>query len=160
MDFQLMKRRYGPTVHLTPTGELDLETSTALDEVQTDLDAVAAVACDMRHLTFMDVTGLHALTAFAHRLGTRGIAFFAYNWQPQPLHLMNLIDNLYPPADRNVNHDGPTQLLRRSVQGSVASARAAGAARARQDNFEPGHFPVPLGAGQPARAGGLALAVG
>ncbi|MFJ3963218.1 STAS domain-containing protein [Streptomyces sp. NPDC090036] len=132
MDFQLMKRRYGPTVHLTPTGELDLDTRAALDEVQTDLDGVAAVACDMRHLTFMDVTGLHGLIALAHRLGTSGIAFFAYNWQPQPLRLINLIDSLYPPADRN--HGGPTQLLRRSLQGSATAARAAGAARAaRQD---------------------------
>ncbi|MFF8265213.1 STAS domain-containing protein [Streptomyces virginiae] len=133
MDFQLMKRRYGPTVLLTPTGELDLDTRAALDEVQTGLDAVAAVACDMRHLTFMDVTGLHGLTAFAHRLGARGIALFAYNWQPQPLRLMNLIDSLYPPADRNGDHDGPTRLLRRSLQGSVDAARAGGAARARQD---------------------------
>ncbi|MEU4360150.1 hypothetical protein ACFYNW_38165 [Streptomyces virginiae] len=46
----------------------------------------------MRHLTFTDVTGLHGLTAFAHRLGTRGIAFFAYNRQPQPPSPMNLID--------------------------------------------------------------------
>ncbi|WP_331732572.1 STAS domain-containing protein (plasmid) [Streptomyces avidinii] len=141
MDFQLMKRRYGPTVHLTPTGELDLDTRAALGEVQTDLDAVAAVACDMRHLTFMDVTGLHGLTAFAHRLGIRGIAFFAYNWQPQPLRLMNLIDSLYQPADRNGNHGGATQLLRRSVQGS---ATAAGAARAaRQD--------TPIRAASPSR---------
>lgn len=34
MDFRMMPRRYGPTLHLTPAGELDLETRTALDEVQ------------------------------------------------------------------------------------------------------------------------------
>ncbi|MGW7030483.1 STAS domain-containing protein [Streptomyces xanthophaeus] len=116
MDFQMMKRRYGPTVHLTPTGELDLDTRAALLEVLTDLDGVTAVACDMRHLTFMDVTGLLGLTACAHRLATRGIALVAYNWQPQPLRLMNLIDSLYPPAGHNANHGGPTHLLRRSLQ--------------------------------------------
>ncbi|MCX5174519.1 STAS domain-containing protein [Streptomyces virginiae] len=131
MDFQLMMKRYGPTVHLTPTGELDLETRTALDEVQTRLEGVAAVACDMRHLTFMDVTGLDGLTAFARRLGARGIAFFAYNWQPQPRHLMDLVDRLYPPAGRERNC--PTHLLRRSLQDSAAAARVVGAALVQQD---------------------------
>ncbi|MFE2142303.1 STAS domain-containing protein [Streptomyces sp. NPDC059456] len=70
-----MTRRYGPTVHLTLRGELDLETRCALDEVQAGLDGVAVVACDMRRLTFMDVTGLHGLTAFVRRLEGRGIAW-------------------------------------------------------------------------------------
>ncbi|MFI7355910.1 STAS domain-containing protein [Streptomyces avidinii] len=131
MDFQLMVRRYGTTVHLTPTGELDLETRAALDEVQARLEGVAAVACDMRHLTFMDVTGLHGLTSFARRLGARGTAFFAYNWQPQPRHLMDLVDRLCPPAGHDRN--GPTHLLRRSLQDSAAAARVRGSALAQQD---------------------------
>ncbi|CAM5621400.1 STAS domain-containing protein [Streptomyces avidinii] len=131
MDFRLITRRYGPTMHLTPTGELDLETRAALDEVQARLEGVAAVACDMRHLTFMDVTGLHGLTAFARRLGARGIAFFAYNWQPQPRNLMDLVDRLYPPAGHDRNR--PTHLLRRSLQDSADAARAMGAALAQQD---------------------------
>ncbi|MBT2446220.1 STAS domain-containing protein [Streptomyces sp. ISL-43] len=132
MDFRMMMRRYGPTVHLSPAGELDLETRSALDEVQAGLDGVTVVACDMQRLTFMDVTGLHALTAFVRRLDGRGIAFFAYNWQPQPRRLLDLIDALYPPADRNGNRSGPTQLLRRSLRDSAVSHRAAGAARARE----------------------------
>ncbi|MCJ0872566.1 STAS domain-containing protein [Streptomyces sp. AP-93] len=82
MDFQMMMRRYGPTVHLTPTGELDVETSAVFDEVQACLEGVEVVACDLRHLTFMDVCGLHGLTAFARCLDADGIAFFAYNWPP------------------------------------------------------------------------------
>ncbi|MFG2713410.1 STAS domain-containing protein [Streptomyces goshikiensis] len=137
MDFQLRKRRYGPTVHLTPIGELDLKTKGALDEVQTSLDGVAVVVCDMRHLTFMDVTGLHGLTASVHRLNARGVAFFAYNWQPQPRRLMDLVDGLHPRAGRNGNRHGPTQLLRDSLRGAVAAACVAGAARALQNTPRP-----------------------
>ncbi|MFJ3842031.1 STAS domain-containing protein [Streptomyces sp. NPDC090054] len=132
MDFRVMPRRYGPTVHLTPTGELDLDTRTALDEVPAALDGASVVACDMRHLTFMDVTGLYGLTTFVRRLDARGIAFFAYNWQPQPLRLMDLVDGFHQPAGRK-GTGGPTRLLRRSLQGSVAAAREAVAARARHD---------------------------
>ncbi|MET9324847.1 STAS domain-containing protein [Streptomyces sp. NPDC003038] len=133
MDFRMMMRRYGPTVHLTPAGELDLDSRSALDEVQAALDGgVAVVACDMRHLTFLDVVGLRGLIDFVRRLDTRGIAFFAYNWQPQPRRLVDLIDGLHPPTDLNGKPGGvATQLLRRSLHDSAASRRAAGAALAR-----------------------------
>lgn len=52
MDFRVMPRRYGPTVHLAPAGELDLETRAALDELYISADGPTIVACDMRHLTF------------------------------------------------------------------------------------------------------------
>ncbi|MGW7342697.1 STAS domain-containing protein [Streptomyces sp. NPDC054854] len=147
MDFRVMPRRYGPTVHLTPTGELDLDTRTALDEVPSALDGVSVVARDMRDLTFMDVTGLYGLTVFVRRLDARGIAFFAYNWQPRPLSLMGLVDGFHP-TDGRKGTTGPTRLLRRSVQGSVAAARQAGAARARHDVLHGHrHPPKPLGAG-------------
>ncbi|MGW2586351.1 STAS domain-containing protein [Streptomyces virginiae] len=139
MGFHMMMRRYGPTAHLTPAGELDLAGRLALDEVQAGLDSgVAVVACDMRHLTFLDVSGLNALIGFVRRLDARGIAFFAYNWQPQPRRLMNLIDGLYPPAGRNRQpRREPTRLLRRSLQDSVTAPRATGAAPAREATRRP-----------------------
>ncbi|MFE1878099.1 STAS domain-containing protein [Streptomyces sp. NPDC059496] len=93
-----MPRLYGPTVCLAPAGELDLESRSALDELYIGAGEATVVACDMRHLTFMDVIGLDGLLDFADRLDGRGIAFFAYNWQPQPSRLLDLVDALYPPA--------------------------------------------------------------
>lgn len=68
---------------------------------------------------FMDVTGLRGLTAFVRRLNGRRIAFFAYNWQPQPRRLLDLIDALYLPTDRDGHHSRPTQLLRRSLRNAA-----------------------------------------
>ncbi|KPI21394.1 hypothetical protein OV450_7640, partial [Actinobacteria bacterium OV450] len=68
------------------------------------------------------------LLDFVHRLGERGIAFIAYNWQPQPRRLLDLIDDLYPPADQR----SPTRILR-SLHDFAAAARTAGAAKARQN---------------------------
>ncbi|MFD0268552.1 STAS domain-containing protein [Streptomyces sp. NPDC127106] len=136
-DFQVKVRRYGPTVHLTPAGELDMATRSALDEVQAALDDVDVVACDMRDLTFLDVVGLHGLLDFVRRLDARGIAFFAYNWQRQPRRLLDLVDDLDPPADI---HGRPTRLLRR-LQDFAAAARTAGAARARKDTLGRAAFP-------------------
>ncbi|RST06662.1 anti-sigma factor antagonist [Streptomyces sp. WAC07149] len=116
-------RRYGPTVHLAPVGRLDESTGAALEEATAGLEGVDVVACDMQDLTLMDVTGLDALIGFARRLDARGIAFFAYNWQPQPQGLLDLVDQQYPRAER------PTRLLRR-LQDFAAAARTAGAARA------------------------------
>ncbi|MFJ6782857.1 STAS domain-containing protein [Streptomyces yangpuensis] len=127
--FRLRTRRYGPTVHLTPAGELDLATRSVLDEVPAALEGVDVVACDMRDLTFLDVAGLHGLLDFAHCLNARGIAFFAYNWRPQPRRLLDLTDDLYPHTDRGGR---PTRLLRR-LQDFATAARTAGAARARDD---------------------------
>ncbi|MFF3216910.1 STAS domain-containing protein [Streptomyces sp. NPDC002886] len=134
MDFRMMMRRYGPTVHLTPAGELDLDGRAALDEIQAGLDSsVAVVACDMRHLTFLDITGLNSLISFVRRLDARGIAFFAYNWQTQPRRLLDLVDGLYPPAGPNGSpRRKPTTLLRRSLQDTVTARRAAGAAPVRE----------------------------
>ncbi|MGW7312899.1 STAS domain-containing protein [Streptomyces sp. NPDC054854] len=139
MDFRMMTRRYGPTVHLTPAGELDMEATAAFDEVLPDLEGAAVVACDMGHLTFMDVMGLHALIAFVHRLGARGIAFFAYDWQPEPLRLMDLVDGLQHPGR---TRSAPTALLRRSLREAAAGERAVGAAWAARDDVVRGvRFP-------------------
>lgn len=128
--FQMNMRRYGPAVHLAPAGELDLDTRSALDEVHAALQGVDLVACDMCDLTFLDVLGLHGLLDLVRGLDSRGIAFFAYNWQQQPRRLLDLVDDLHPPtAD---NREEPTRLLRR-LRDSAAAARAAGAAKARDD---------------------------
>lgn len=137
MDFRIQMRRYGPTVHLTPAGELDLNTRSALDTTQAALDdGVAVVACDMRHLTFIDVTGLHGLLAFARRLDGRGIAFFAYNWQPQPRRLLDLIDSLYPPTHVNGKpRRAPTSILRRGLQEFAAARHTAGTRAGAVENM-------------------------
>ncbi|MFG2715661.1 STAS domain-containing protein [Streptomyces goshikiensis] len=109
MEFQLRKRRYGPTVHLTPIGELDLKTKGALDEVQTGLDGVAVVVCDMRHLTFMDVTGLNGLTASVHRLNARGVAFSPTTGSPS--HAASWTSSTaftHPPAGTETATDPPS----------------------------------------------------
>ncbi|HSX98464.1 MAG TPA: STAS domain-containing protein [Streptomyces sp.] len=131
MDLRMMTRRCGPTVHLTPIGELDVDTRGALDEVQTAVEGVDVVACDMRRLTFLDVSGLHGLIAFVRRLDQRGVAFFAYNWQPEPLRLLDLVDDLAVPIGRAGDRGTPTELLRQSLRGSAAAHRAAGAAQAQ-----------------------------
>ncbi|MFG2712096.1 STAS domain-containing protein [Streptomyces goshikiensis] len=123
--------RYGATAHLSPTGELDLAARAALDQVRGALDGVAVAACDMRHLTFLDVVGLHALIDFAHRLDDGGIAFFTYNWQPQPHRLLNLVDGLDAPTTRSGRPSrGPTQLLRRSPRDAATAHHAPGPAAA------------------------------
>ncbi|MFF0473547.1 anti-sigma factor antagonist [Streptomyces sp. NPDC004284] len=121
-------RRYGPTMHLAPAGELRMATRSALDDVQAALDGVDVVACDMRDLVFLDVGGLQGLLDFVRRLDADGIAFFAYDWQPQPRQTLDLADEVNPPADTG----RPTRLLRR-LQDFATAARMAGAARARKD---------------------------
>ncbi|MFF0549697.1 STAS domain-containing protein [Streptomyces sp. NPDC004311] len=128
-NFQMKTSRYGPTAYLAPVGELDLDTRPALDRLQEELDEADVVACDVGKLTFLDVVGLHGLLDLARRLDERGIAFFAYNWQPQPRRLLDLIDSLIPSADRR----RPTRLLRR-LQDFAAAAQTAGAAKAQQHN--------------------------
>ncbi|MEV4937259.1 STAS domain-containing protein [Streptomyces zaomyceticus] len=127
--FQVHARRYGPTVHLAPVGELDADTRSALDEIQAALEGADVVACDMRDLTFLDVVGLHALLDFVRRMDVRGAAFFSYDWQRQPRRLLDLVDESYPSAgDPRAR---PARLLRRLRDGAAA-ARTSGAARARR----------------------------
>ncbi|MFC8508057.1 STAS domain-containing protein [Streptomyces sp. NPDC057411] len=127
-DFAIGTRRSGSTVRLTPSGELDMDAGPALDAVRPALEGADVVVCDMRHLTFLDVTGLALLLAFVRYLTASGIAFLTYNWQGQPRRLLDLLDDRYATADRR----RPTLLLRR-LQGSASAARAAGAARSRPD---------------------------
>ncbi|WP_185893872.1 STAS domain-containing protein [Streptomyces sp. WAC05950] len=128
-ELQIKVRRYGPTVHLTPAGELCMDTQSALDEVQAALDGVDVVACDMRDLTFLDVVGLRGLLDLVRRLDARGIAFFAYNWQAQARSVLDRVDEVDPPAGTGGR---PTRLLRR-LQDFASAARMAGAARARNE---------------------------
>ncbi|AWZ05237.1 MULTISPECIES: STAS domain-containing protein [unclassified Streptomyces] len=142
-DFHITIRRYGPTLHLTPAGELDLDTGPAFEQVWLALDdQVAVVACDMLRLTFIDVTGLHRLLGLAAHIHTRGIAFFAYNWQRQPLRLLDLTDRLDQARPGTGNRLAPTRILRRTLRQAQAQApgRASHPARA-------GHRPPALPAG-------------
>ncbi|WP_106975035.1 STAS domain-containing protein [Streptomyces katrae] len=123
-------RRYGATMVVTPVGELDADSGQALNAVQTALDQdVAAVACDMRHLSFLDVVGLHHLLGLARDTRSRGIAFFAYNWQHQPRRLVDFTDELLQGEGQD-RRTAPTRLLRRTLREATESARATGAALA------------------------------
>ncbi|MCY0931488.1 hypothetical protein OTB20_35960 [Streptomyces sp. H27-H1] len=129
-DFHIAIRRYGPTLHLTPAGELDMDSGPAMARVWTALDdQVAVVACDMRSLTFIDATGLHRLLGLAAYVDGRSIAFFAYNWQRQPLWLLDLIDDLDQARQGAGNRPAPTRLLRRTLRQSAVSGRTPHTAR-------------------------------
>lgn len=138
-DFHITIRRYGPTLHLTPAGELDIDSDPAFAPVWTALDDhIAVVACDMRCLTFLDAAGLELLLDLAAHLDGRGIAFFAYNWQRQPLRLLDHITSTPSQAgDRST----PTRPLCRTLprHGYVPSRPVS-----------PGHPPVrPAGSRRP-----------
>ena len=55
--------RNGAATHISPTGELDIATTPALEQAIADAttDAGAALVLDLRELTFMDSTGLRTL---------------------------------------------------------------------------------------------------
>ncbi|MEU6300763.1 STAS domain-containing protein [Streptomyces erythrochromogenes] len=124
-DFHITIRRYGPTLHLTPAGELDVDSDPAFAPVSTALtDSTTVVACDMRRLTFLDPAGLQLLLDLAARLDARGITFFAYNWQRQPLRLLDLIDRITP--TRASDRSTPTSPLGCTLPGFLyASSRPA-----------------------------------
>ncbi|MCJ0871948.1 STAS domain-containing protein [Streptomyces sp. AP-93] len=127
-DFGITVRRYGPTVHVALAGELDLDTRSALDDVQAAFDEdVDVLCCDMQHLTFMDVTGLHRLVDLARRAEERGTAVFASNWQRQPLRLLDLTDSLYPSDGHGEPRSKPTSPLSRTLRDAAGTHRAAGA---------------------------------
>ncbi len=69
----------------------------------------------MRRLTFLGPAGLQLLLDLATRLDGRGIAFFAYNWQRQPMRLLDLIDRLTPTRSRASDRSTPTGPLRRML---------------------------------------------
>ncbi|MGW7435331.1 STAS domain-containing protein [Streptomyces sp. NPDC054849] len=133
-DFRIVTRRFGPTAHVSLVGELDLDTRSALQDVRAALDEnVIVVVFDMSRLTFLDVTGLHALLDLDldldRNLRGPGVTFFAYGWQAQPLRLLDLIDTVVP-----VRKSGPqpTAPLRRALRDAAESQRAAGAEAARR----------------------------
>lgn len=100
----------------------------------------------MRHLTFVDVTGVQALLDFARRIQARGMAVFAYNWQPQPLRLFGLIDDLYPAAGLSgESGPEPTAILRRTLGDSPSrAARARGGLPRRTVVASPPGSPAPV----------------
>ncbi|MGW7333606.1 STAS domain-containing protein, partial [Streptomyces sp. NPDC054840] len=129
-DCDIHIRRYGATLVVTPVGDLDADSVRALDAVRATLDQdVAAVACDMRRLSFLDVVGLHHLLDLARDTRSRGVAFFAYHWQAQPQQLLGFTDELLQ-GDGQDRRTAPARLLRRTLREAAESARATGAARA------------------------------
>ncbi|MEU3459261.1 STAS domain-containing protein [Streptomyces sp. NPDC006733] len=92
---QITLRRYGPTLHLTLAGELDIEAEPAVAQVMATLPAdVTVIACDLHHISFMDVVGVRCVLGLKRSAEARGLAALVYNWQPQPLQLLTLMDGL------------------------------------------------------------------
>ncbi|GLX17127.1 MULTISPECIES: STAS domain-containing protein [Streptomyces] len=116
--FRITLRRYGPTAHLTPTGELDLEAGPAFERLQEDLDGVEVVACDMGHVTFMDMAGLNCLLGLGGYAESHGIALFVYNWRRQPSRLLELVDALdqAPDGHRCAGRWAASRPLRRGLR--------------------------------------------
>ncbi|MFJ3960769.1 STAS domain-containing protein [Streptomyces sp. NPDC090036] len=114
-------------MHLTPRGELDLDGEPAFERSAALLDATTAVvACGMRHVTFMDVTGLQRFLAFARALEARGVGLFVYNWRRQPMHLLGLFDDLNSPQGPAAASGSATEALRRTLTDRVSAGREAG----------------------------------
>ncbi|WP_327381762.1 MULTISPECIES: STAS domain-containing protein [unclassified Streptomyces] len=129
-DFEIHIRRSGATLHVTPVGELDVDCDQALKNVRMALaQGVAVAACDMRRLTFLDLAGLHYLLGLARDAHSRGVAFFAYNWQHQPQQILDRTDHLARTDGRDPR-TGPTRLLRQTLHEAAESTRAADTARA------------------------------
>ncbi|MFD9301528.1 STAS domain-containing protein [Streptomyces sp. NPDC060048] len=95
---QITLRRYGPTAHLTLVGDLDQEAGEAIAGVRSAVlrDDVVVIACDVHHVPFMDVSGLRCLLDLREQAREHGITVLAYNWQPQPMNLLYLLDRLEP----------------------------------------------------------------
>jgi anti-anti-sigma factor len=75
-SFDLRVARNGRSVHLAPSGELDIATTPELEQALADAtaDGVVDIVLDLRELTFMDSTGLRALAQANSRAGESGIA--------------------------------------------------------------------------------------
>ncbi|MBT2439575.1 STAS domain-containing protein [Streptomyces sp. ISL-36] len=133
-DFRIVVRRYGPTVHLTPSGELDLTAEAAFTGVLTSLAGdVAVIACDLRHVPFVDVVGMHCVLDFQQRAHARGARVVFYDWQPQPRRLLGLLGDfhLVDGADWLDLLQQGEDLIRALPQRTEA-ARARGASSARR----------------------------
>ncbi|AZM87533.1 STAS domain-containing protein [Streptomyces sp. W1SF4] len=130
-DFRITLRRYGPTAHLTPTGELGLEAGPEFDRLRDVLDGVDVVACDMGHVTFMDMAGLNCLLGLGGYAETQGIALFVYNWRRQPARLLELVDELdhAPDGHRCAGRWAASRALRHSLRDRITAGRTLGAAR-------------------------------
>ena len=74
-SFDLRVVRNGRATHIVPCGELDIATTPELEQALADAaaDGVAEVVLDLRHLTFMDSTGLRALAQANTRADASGI---------------------------------------------------------------------------------------
>lgn len=131
-------RRYGPTVHLLLVGEADLQAEHTISRVCARLSRdVVVVACDLHHLAFMDVAGLHGLSALQRHGRGHGATVLAYNWQPQPLRLLHLAVNHL--GDR---YDDDLGTLREILR-EHTEARLALGITAAQDANAPADAPSP-----------------
>jgi anti-anti-sigma factor len=76
-SFSCETRRDGDTVWVRPTGELDLDTASRLDQELAAARASGAerIVLDMRALTFMDSTGLRLVIRWDTDAGEQGFQF-------------------------------------------------------------------------------------
>lgn len=93
MHFDCTSVREGDAVVVTPFGDVDRDTAPTLREVIAKAVAEAGtgpVEVDLRHVTFMDSSGIGALLA-GHRLAvTAGSAFRVREPAPSVRHVLDL----------------------------------------------------------------------
>ncbi|UQW99501.1 STAS domain-containing protein [Streptomyces sp. RerS4] len=120
-------------MYLAPVGELDVDGGTAFDQVLDAVDdGVTVVVCDMQRVPFLDVCGLRSLVTLAEYLEDRGVALFFFNWQDEPLRLVDLIDELDRPyGGSSSTRPAATAALRRGLGAQTRAGRARGARTAR-----------------------------
>jgi anti-anti-sigma factor len=75
-SFELKVVRDGRSTHIAPCGELDIATTPQLERALAEATAnsTAKIVLDLRELTFMDSTGLRALTQANSRADDAGVA--------------------------------------------------------------------------------------
>ena len=122
-------RRGGP-LHLCVAGEIDLGTSTALDQAitiaVTTCQSTGGVLVDLADVTFVDCVGVTSLLTGRRLATARGLSYQAVNAFGIALHVLQILELgtvLSGPAPRRPIDDAPSPR-----SGSSASGREQAAA--------------------------------
>ena len=93
MHFECTSEQRGDVVVVTPFGEIDRDTAPRLREVLDDAAGRAGagrIEVDLRHVTFLDSSGIGALL-YGHRLAERsGATFIAHGASPMVRTVMEI----------------------------------------------------------------------
>ena len=90
-QIEIVSRRLEHGIVLVVSGEIDLATAPAVErELLRAEESHDLVAIDLSKISFMDSTGLHAITAANHRLRERGGQLLIVQGPPQVSRLFEL----------------------------------------------------------------------